>query len=46
MFDAAVTNPAVLKALLDDVPQSVREALLAAIAVSEDGYEAVLEALQ
>lgn len=46
VMNAATTNPAVLKALLDDVPQSVREALLEAIAVSEDGYEAVLQALQ
>lgn len=43
--DAAITNPAVLKALLDEVPPSLREALLEAIAISEAGYEAVLQAL-
>jgi len=44
--DAAATNPAVLRAMLDDVPQSVRDALLEAIVVLEDGYEDVFEALE
>jgi len=46
MFDAAVTNPAVLRAMLEEVPESVKAALLEAIAVLEDGYENVLEALE
>jgi hypothetical protein len=44
--DAAANNPAVMRAILDDVPESVRDALQAAIEVSEEGYQAVLEALQ
>lgn len=44
--DAAANNPAVLRAILDDVPESVRDALQEAIEVSEEGYQAVLEALQ
>jgi hypothetical protein len=44
--DAAVNNPAVMRAMLDEVPESVRAALLEAIAVLEDGYEKVLQALE
>ena len=44
--DSAANNTAVMRAMLDEVPQSVRAALLEAIAVSEEGYEKVLEALQ
>jgi hypothetical protein len=44
--DAAANNPAVMRAILDDVPESARDALQAAIEVSEEGYQAVLEALQ
>jgi hypothetical protein len=46
VFYSAVNNPEVLRAMLDDVPESVRKALLAAIEVSEEGYLEVLEALQ
>jgi hypothetical protein len=46
VFYSAANNPAVLRAMLDDVPESVREALLEAIEVSEEGYEKVIEALQ
>lgn len=46
VVDAAANNPAVLRAILDDVPASVRDALLEAIEVSEAGYQKVLEALQ
>ncbi len=44
--DSAANNPAVLRAMLEEVPQSVEEALLEAIAVLEDGYENVLQALE
>jgi hypothetical protein len=44
--DAATNNQAVMMAMLDSVPESVREALLEAIAVSENGYAKVLEALE
>jgi hypothetical protein len=43
---AASDNPAVLRAMLEEVPESVKAALLEAIAVLEDGYENVLEALE
>jgi hypothetical protein len=43
--DAAVNNTEVMRAMLENVPESVRQALLEAIAVSEAGYEKVLEAL-
>jgi hypothetical protein len=43
--DAAANNTEVMRAMLDGVPESVRQALLEAIAVSEEGYEKVLEAL-
>ncbi|MBA7701411.1 hypothetical protein ES703_110147 [subsurface metagenome] len=43
---SAANNHMVLWAMLDEVPQSVREALLEAIAVLEDGYEDVLQALE
>lgn len=43
---SAANNPAVMRAMLDEVPESVREALLEAIAVLEDGYEDVLQALE
>jgi hypothetical protein len=46
VFYAAANNPAILRAILDDVPESVRDALLEAIEVSEEGYQEVLEALQ
>jgi hypothetical protein len=46
VFNSAATNSAVMRAMLDDVPESVREALLEAIAVSEEGYQRVLEALE
>jgi hypothetical protein len=41
----AAHNRAVLRSLLDRVPESTRDALSRAIAVSEAGYEEVLEAL-
>lgn len=44
--DAAANNGAVMRAMLDEVPESVRAALLEAIAVLEDGYEKVLQALE
>jgi len=44
--DSAANNHAVMWVILEEVPESVREALLEAIAVLEDGYERVLEALQ
>jgi hypothetical protein len=44
--DAATNNQAVMRAMLDSVPESVREALREAIAVSENGYAKVLEALE
>jgi len=43
-YDAA-HNRAVLRSLLDRVPESTRDALSRAIAVSEAGYDEVLEAL-
>ncbi len=43
---SAANNHMVMWAMLDEVPQSVREALLEAIAVLEDGYEDVLQALE
>jgi hypothetical protein len=43
--DAAANNTEVMRAMLENVPESVRQALLEAIAVSEEGYEKVLEAL-
>ncbi len=43
---SASNNHMVMWAMLDEVPQSVREALLEAIAVLEDGYEDVLQALE
>ncbi len=43
---SAANNHAVMWAMLDEVPESVREALLEAIAVLEDGYEDVLQALE
>jgi hypothetical protein len=43
--DYADSNQAALLAALEEVPESVRAALLRAIAVSEDGYEKALEAL-
>jgi hypothetical protein len=46
VFYSAANNPEVLRAMLDDVPESVREALQEAIEVSEEGYQKVLEALQ
>jgi hypothetical protein len=46
VFHSASNSAAVLRAMLDEVPESVREALLEAIAVSEEGYEAVLKALE
>ena len=42
----AASNRAVLRAVLDEMPESVKPALRRAIAVSEDGYEEVLEALE
>ncbi len=42
----AAHNRAVLHAVLDEVPESTRAALRRALAVSEDGYEEVLEALE
>jgi hypothetical protein len=42
----AASNRAVLRAVLDDVPESVKPALRQAIAVSEDGYEEALAALE
>jgi hypothetical protein len=44
--DAAANNGAVMRAMLDEVPESVRAALLEAIAVLEEGYEKVLQALE
>jgi hypothetical protein len=43
--DYAASNQAALLAALEEVPEPVRAALLQAIAVSEAGYENVLEAL-
>lgn len=43
---SAANNHMVMRAMLDEVPQSVKEALLEAIAVLEDGYEDVLQALE
>jgi hypothetical protein len=43
--DAATNNTELMRAMLENVPESVRQALLEAIAVSEAGYEKVLEAL-
>ncbi|MGD9394501.1 MAG: DUF5667 domain-containing protein [Dehalococcoidia bacterium] len=45
VFNSAANNTAVMRAMLDDVPESVRDALLEAIEVSENGYEEVLRAL-
>jgi hypothetical protein len=44
-YDAA-NNQAVLRAALDDVPESVKPALRQAIAVSDTGYEEALAALE
>jgi hypothetical protein len=44
--DAAANNTELMRAMLENVPESVRQALLEAIAVSEEGYQKVLEALQ
>jgi hypothetical protein len=46
VFHSAANNTAVMRAMLDDVPESVRDALLEAIEVSEKGYEEILEALE
>jgi hypothetical protein len=46
VFHAAANNTAVMRAMLDDVPPWVRDALLGAIEVSEEGYQKVLEAWQ
>jgi hypothetical protein len=46
VFHSASNNPAVMRAMLDEVPESVREALLEAIEVSEKGYEEIIKALQ
>lgn len=43
---SAADHPAALRAMLGEVPESVRAALLEAIAVSEAGYENVLEVLE
>jgi hypothetical protein len=45
LTDSAANNTAVLQGMLGSVPESVRQALLEAIAVSEAGYEKALEAL-
>jgi len=42
----AASNRAVLRAGLDDVPESARDALRRALAVSEEGYEEALDALE
>jgi hypothetical protein len=42
----AVLNQATLRQVLDEAPEPVKPALLEAIAVSEDGYQAALEALE
>jgi hypothetical protein len=44
--ESADNNQAVMLSIVDSVPESVREALLEAIEVSEAGYQRVLEALQ
>jgi hypothetical protein len=41
----AASNRAVLRQMLDEVPESARDALRRALAVSEEGYEEALEAL-
>jgi hypothetical protein len=46
VFHSAANNAAVMRAMLDDVPESVRDALLEAIEVSEKGYEEILKALE
>jgi hypothetical protein len=43
---SASNNGAAMRAMLDEVPQSVEAALLEAITVLENGYEKVLQALQ
>ena len=43
---SVANNGAVMRAMLDEVPESVEAALLEAIAVLEDGYEKVLQALE
>jgi hypothetical protein len=43
--DSAANNTELMRGMLGNVPESVRAALLEAIAVSEEGYEKVLEAL-
>lgn len=42
----AVHNQATLRQVLEEAPEAVKPALLEAIAVSEDGYKAALEALE
>ncbi len=42
----AASNRAVLRAVLDEAPESAKGALRRALAVSEDGYEEALEALE
>jgi len=46
LLSDAASNRAVLRAVLDDVPESAKGALRRALAVSEDGYEEALEALE
>jgi len=45
VVDAAAVYPAELRAALESVPEEVRPALLQAIAVSEAGYQNILDAL-
>jgi len=42
----ATSNRAVLRQALDEVPESTRDALRRALAVSEEGYEEALDALE
>jgi hypothetical protein len=46
LLSDAARNRAVLRQALDKVPESTKDALRRALAVSEDGYEKVLEALE
>jgi hypothetical protein len=46
VLHSAANNSAVMWAMLDDVSESVKDALREAIAVLEEGYQEVLEALE
>jgi len=46
LLSDATSNRAVLRQALDEVPESTRDALRRALAVSEEGYEEALDALE